>query len=112
MVCPFCRLETRQPQVTHADCTNALKRADDDLYARVERIKLLMEELTRTPRTSPSHRAVLEDIYAETAAYVAAVDAARGVDAKRIVQTEGARGHTLDRDLERWPDSVARVRVN
>jgi hypothetical protein len=51
----------------------------EDLEARKERIKAIWEELLRTPRESPRHRALVEDIIAESAAYLAI---ARGLDRK------------------------------
>jgi hypothetical protein len=42
-----------------------------------------MSELTRTPRPSARHLALVEEIHAETAAYLAALEAAQGVDRKR-----------------------------
>jgi hypothetical protein len=75
MICPFCRLETGQRHLNHADCIDALKPARDDVYARVERITLLLGQLTRTARTSPRHRALAEELHVEAVAYLAAVDA-------------------------------------
>ena len=53
-----------------------------ELDVRKERIKCLWDELLRTPRESSRHRALVVDILAESAAYVAVVDAARSVDRK------------------------------
>jgi hypothetical protein len=52
----------------------------EELDAREARIKALWDELIRTPRDSPRHRVLVEDIIEESAAYLAVVDAARGVD--------------------------------
>jgi hypothetical protein len=52
----------------------------EELDAREARIKALWDELIRTPRDSPRHRMLVEDIIEKSAAYLAAVDAARGVD--------------------------------
>jgi hypothetical protein len=82
MICPFCRLETPERHVRHADCAAAQKRAHDDVDARLARIKVLMNELMRTPRPSLRHLALVEEIHAETAAYLAAVEAVRGGDRK------------------------------
>jgi hypothetical protein len=49
----------------------------DDLDVREARIKGIWEELLRTPRESPRHRVLVEDIIEESAAYLAAVEAAR-----------------------------------
>jgi hypothetical protein len=49
----------------------------DDLDVREARIKVIWEELLRTPRESPRHRVLVEDIIEESAAYLAAVEAAR-----------------------------------
>jgi hypothetical protein len=83
VVCPFCGLDTGEPHSGRADCAAAQKRAHDEVRARLERIKALMSELTRTPRPSARHLALVEEIHAETAAYLAALEAAQGVDRKR-----------------------------
>jgi hypothetical protein len=55
---------------------------NEDLDARKKRIKALWEELRLTPRESPRHRGLVEDILAESAAFLGVVDAARGVARK------------------------------
>jgi hypothetical protein len=54
----------------------------DDVYTRLERIKALWDELSRTRPRSPSYLALVEKIHAESAAYVALVDAVRAVAGK------------------------------
>jgi hypothetical protein len=51
----------------------------EELDARQARIKAIWDELRRTPRESPRHRALVEDIIAESATYLAI---ARGLDRK------------------------------
>ena len=80
MVCPFCGLETRVRHVNHTDCMDALKQTHDDVYARLARIKALLEELRRTPRNSPRHQRLIEEIHTEASAYLAVVDGTRGAD--------------------------------
>jgi hypothetical protein len=46
------------------------------------RIKAIWDELMRTPRESPRHRVLVEELIEESAAYVAVVNAAHGVDRK------------------------------
>ena len=50
----------------------------EDLDVRQQRIKAIWEELMRTPRESPRHRVLVTDLLAETAAYLAVIEAARG----------------------------------
>jgi hypothetical protein len=54
----------------------------EELAARQARIKAIWEELMRTPRESPRHRVLVEEIIEETAAYLAVVTAAQGVNRK------------------------------
>jgi hypothetical protein len=54
----------------------------EDLDARQKRIKAIWDELMRTPRESPRHRMLVEDIIEESAAYLAVVNAVHGVDRK------------------------------
>ncbi len=54
----------------------------EDLDARQARIKAIWEELMRTPRESPRHRVLVEDIIEESAAYIAVVNAIQVVDCK------------------------------
>jgi hypothetical protein len=51
----------------------------DDMHARLARINALWEEFICTPE-SPRHRALMEQIHAESAAYSAVSDAARTGD--------------------------------
>jgi hypothetical protein len=54
----------------------------EELDARQVRIKAIWDELMRTPRESPRHRVLVEELIEESAAYVAVVNAAHGVDRK------------------------------
>jgi hypothetical protein len=54
----------------------------EELDARQAHIKAIWDELLRTPRESPRHRMLVEDIIEESAAYLAVVNAAEGVDRK------------------------------
>jgi hypothetical protein len=54
----------------------------DDVCARLERIKVLWDELSLTRPRSRSYLALVEKIHAESAAYVALVDAVRAVAGK------------------------------
>ena len=54
----------------------------DDIAARVERIKYLSEALSRVSPTSAQSKVIAEEIHGESAAYLALVDAQRGVDQK------------------------------
>jgi hypothetical protein len=54
----------------------------EELDARQAHIKALWDELMRTPRESPKHRVLVEDIIEEAAAYLAIVNAVKGVDRK------------------------------
>ena len=49
----------------------------EELDARQAHIKAIWDELMRTPRESPRHRMLVEDIIEESAAYLAVVEAAR-----------------------------------
>jgi hypothetical protein len=49
----------------------------EELDARQAHIKAIWDELMRTPRESPRHRMLVEDIIEESAAYLAVVDASR-----------------------------------
>jgi hypothetical protein len=49
----------------------------EELDARQAQIKAIWDELRRTPRDSPKHRVLVEDIIEESAAYLAVVEAAR-----------------------------------
>jgi hypothetical protein len=46
-----------------------------EVDARLERVKALWREITGTPRTSTRYQLLTEEIRAEAAAYLAAVDA-------------------------------------
>jgi hypothetical protein len=54
----------------------------DQIAARLDRIKGLCQALERASRTSSRHRALAEELHLESAAYLALVDARRGVDRK------------------------------
>jgi hypothetical protein len=54
----------------------------EDVVARLEHIKSLWDQLRRTRPKSRKYRALVEEIHAESAAYLAVVDAVRSVDAK------------------------------
>jgi hypothetical protein len=51
--------------------------------AVLERIKSLLNTLHRTSTRSPQYTAVAEEIHAESVAYLALVDAERGVDRRQ-----------------------------
>jgi hypothetical protein len=54
----------------------------DDVYTRLERIKALWDQLSCTRPKSRKYRSLVDEIHAESAAYLAVVDAVRGVDRK------------------------------
>ena len=54
--------------------------AHEDVYARLERVKSLLVTLAAMTAKSPEYRAVVDEIHAESVAYLASVDADRGVD--------------------------------
>jgi hypothetical protein len=54
----------------------------DQIAASLDRIKGLCQALERASRTSAQHRALAENLHWESAAYLALVDACRGVDRK------------------------------
>jgi hypothetical protein len=54
-----------------------------DVYARLDRVKKLWVDIAATPKGSPKHNRLVEEIRAESFAYLADVDAARGVDRRR-----------------------------
>jgi hypothetical protein len=58
----------------------------DDVCARLERIKALWDELSRTRPRSPKYLALVQKIRAESAAYLAVVDAVRAA----AVETDAA----------------------
>jgi hypothetical protein len=51
----------------------------NDMDARLERLNALWDEFIRTPE-SPRHRALMEQIHAESAAYSTVTDAVRRED--------------------------------
>ena len=54
----------------------------DGIAARLERIKYLTEAQAHVPATSAPYRVLAKEIHTESAAYLALVDAQRGVDRK------------------------------
>jgi hypothetical protein len=48
--------------------------------SRLERIKALWVQISKTPKTSERYEVLVDAIRAEARAYIAAVDAGRGVD--------------------------------
>jgi hypothetical protein len=49
------------------------------VYARLERVRTLWVELSKTPKTSTRYKVLMDEIRAEAVAYRVSVDA-RGVD--------------------------------
>jgi hypothetical protein len=54
----------------------------DQIAARLDRIKGITEALGRVSRMSAQHRALAEEMHWESAAYLALLDAPRGVNRK------------------------------
>jgi hypothetical protein len=54
-----------------------------NVYARLERVKTLWGELSKTPRKSKQYQVLAQEIRAEAIAYLAGVDAARTVERRR-----------------------------
>jgi hypothetical protein len=54
-----------------------------DLYARLDRVKKLWVDIASTPKGSPKHNRLVEEIRAESLEHLADVEAARGVDRRR-----------------------------
>jgi hypothetical protein len=49
--------------------------ADDEVFARLKRIRQLWRELRQTPKTSSRYSVLVKEIRAESSAYSALVDA-------------------------------------
>src|SRR5580704_428686 len=88
----------REPRVSMSPHPN--------VYARLERVKALWVEISKTPKTSARYQVLADSIRAESGAYLAGVDAARGVDRRR--QSRDRREHGVDARQER----VERRRVS
>jgi hypothetical protein len=69
-----------------------------DVYARLDRVKALWVELAKTPTKSRRYKALVDEIRAEAAAYLAGVEA-KGVDRRR--RTADRRQHGVDPRQER-----------
>jgi hypothetical protein len=73
--------DARLQALTNAIRMSAMNTVDsrNDMDARLERLNALWDEFIRTPE-SPRHRALMEQIHAESAAYSTVTDAVRRED--------------------------------
>jgi hypothetical protein len=68
-----------------------------DVYARLERVKRLWIELATTSKKSAGYKSLVDEIHAESIAYLAGVDADRGVDRRRAEADRRQNGVDLRR---------------
>jgi hypothetical protein len=54
-----------------------------DVYARLDRVKMLWVELAKAPTKSKRYKELVDEIRAESVAYMAGVDAAIGAERRQ-----------------------------